>query len=207
MPTNGDRANPDWIHCCFSCELRSVQERVLCKKLVKRFRNSCTTFSEAEESSESYSESGKRLQRRVHSLQLKIEGCAELKTTTSPALSSECGSHSLLPPFPSVSPPFTSFSHPSPACSFASFRQQGSVGPLGPRLFLVDLPWLPSLASPLLFASTQSVIPAHSVYCVFSFPLSCLCADWAQSVIPAHSVPCCLCICFHFSFLCFSTTA
>ena len=92
MPTNGDRANPDWIHCCFSCELRSVQDRVLCKKLVISFRNSCTTSSAAEESSESYSESGKRLQRRVHSLQLKIEGCAELKTTTSPALSSECGS-------------------------------------------------------------------------------------------------------------------
>ena len=111
---------------------------------------------------------------------------------------------------PSVSPPFSSFSHPSPACSFASFRQQDSVGhsgPLGPLLFLVDLPWLPSLASPLLFASTQSVIPAHSVYCVFSFSLSCLCAAWAQSVIPAHSVPCCLCTCFHFSFLCFSTTA
>ena len=111
---------------------------------------------------------------------------------------------------PSVSPPFTSFSHPPPAGSFASLRQQDSVGhsgPLGPLLLLVDLPWLPSLASPLLFASTQSVIPAHSVYCVFSFSLSCLCAAWAQSVIPAHSVPCCFCTCFHFSFLCFSTTA
>ena len=29
-----------------------------------------------------------------------------------------------------------------------------------------------SLASPPLFATTQSVIPAHSVYCVFSFSLS-----------------------------------
>ena len=64
-----------------------------------------------------------------------------------------------------------------------------------------------SLASPPLFATTQSVIPAHSVYCVFSFSLSCLCATWAQSVIPAHSVPCCLRTCFHFSLLCFSTTA
>ena len=54
-----------------------------------------------------------------------------------------------------------------------------------------------SLASPPLFATTQSVIPAHSVYCVFSFSLSCLCATWAQSVIPAHSVPCCLHTCFH----------
>ena len=63
-----------------------------------------------------------------------------------------------------------------------------------------------SSASPPLFATTQSVIPAHSVYGVF-FSLSCLGAAWAQSVIPAHSVPCCLCICFHFSSLCFSTTA
>ena len=63
-----------------------------------------------------------------------------------------------------------------------------------------------SLASPPLFATTQSVIPAHSVYGVF-FSLSCLGAAWAQSVIPAHSVPCCLCISFHFSSLCFSTTA
>ena len=32
-------------------------------------------------------------------------------------------------------------------------------------------------------------------------------ANRTQSVIPAHSVPCCLCISFHFSSLCFSTTA
>ena len=63
-----------------------------------------------------------------------------------------------------------------------------------------------SLASPPLFATTQSVIPAHSVYGVF-FSLSCLGAAWAQSVIPAHSVPCCLSFCLHFSSLCFSTTA
>ena len=97
----------------------------------------------------------------------------------------------------SVSPPLASFSHLSPVYSLASSRQQDSVshsGPLGP--------WL----SPPLFATTQSVIPAHSVYGVF-FSLSCLGAAWAQSVIPAHSVPCCLCISFHFSSLCFSTTA
>ena len=39
---------------------------------------------------------------------------------------------------PSVSPPLASFSHPSPACSFASFRQQDSVGHSGPLG-----PWLP----------------------------------------------------------------
>ena len=86
MPTNGDRANPDWIHCCFSCELRSVQERVLCKKPVNSFRNSCTTFSEAEESSESYSESGKRLQRRVHSLQLKIKRVCRAENHYQPSI-------------------------------------------------------------------------------------------------------------------------
>ena len=56
---------------------------------------------------------------------------------------------------PSVSPPLASFSHLSPAYSPASFRQQDSVGHSGPLG-----PWL------------QSVIPAHSVYCVFSFSLS-----------------------------------
>ena len=100
VATNGERAKPDWTHCCFSCGVRSLLERVLCKKPVNSFRNSCTTFSEAEESSELYSVSGKHLQRRVHSLQLKIEGCAELKTTTSPALSSECGSVTSRTPCP-----------------------------------------------------------------------------------------------------------
>ena len=41
---------------------------------------------------------------------------------------------------PSVSPPLASFSHLSPAYSFASFRQQDSVGHSGPLG-----PWLPSL--------------------------------------------------------------
>ena len=99
-PLKGRELNPDWTHCCFSCGVRSWLERVLCKKPVKSFRNSCTTFSEAEASSELNSVSGKRLQRRVHSPQLKIEGCAELKTTTSPALSSECGSVTSRTPCP-----------------------------------------------------------------------------------------------------------
>ena len=34
VATNGERAKPDWTHCCFSCGVRSVLERVLCKKLV-----------------------------------------------------------------------------------------------------------------------------------------------------------------------------
>ena len=44
---------------------------------------------------------------------------------------------------PSVSPPFTSFSHPSPAYSFASFRQQDSVGHSGPLG-----PWFLPFSSP-----------------------------------------------------------
>ena len=42
MATKGERAKPDWTHCCFSCGVRSWLERVLCKKPVKSFRNSCT---------------------------------------------------------------------------------------------------------------------------------------------------------------------
>ena len=100
---------------------------------------------------------------------------------------------------PSVSPPFTSFSHPSPAYSFASFRQQDSVGHSGPLG-----PWFLPFSSP---RPSRSFRPTRSTACFLSFSLSCLWAAWAQSVIPAHSVPCCLCTCFHFSFLCFSSTA
>ena len=76
----------------------------------------------------------------------------------------------------------------------------------GPLLFLVDLPWLPSLASPLLFASTQSV---HSgplgLLRVLFLSLLPLCSLGSVG----HSGPLSplLCTCFHFSFLCFSSTA
>ena len=99
---------------------------------------------------------------------------------------------------PSVSPPLASFSHLSPAYSLASYRQQDSVGHSGPLG-----PWLPPLSS---LRPSRSFRPTRSMAC-FSLSLSCLGAAWAQSVIPAHSVPCCLCICLHFSSLCFSTTA
>ena len=103
VATNGERAKPDWIQRCISCRVRSWLERVLCKKPVNSPRNACSTVSVAVASSESNSVSGKRLQRRVQSAQSKNGGCEELKITTNPALSSECGSATRRTPCPCLS--------------------------------------------------------------------------------------------------------
>ena len=68
---------------------------------------------------------------------------------------------------PSVSPPFASFSHPSPAYSFASFRQQNSVGHSGPLG-----PWLLPLSSP---RPSRSFRPTRSTGCFLSLSLLPLC--------------------------------
>ena len=74
VASKGESASPDWIQYCFSTGVRSFTVRVLCKKPVKSARKDCSISSALPESKVSTWESGKHLQRRVHSAQLSNGG-------------------------------------------------------------------------------------------------------------------------------------
>ena len=81
---------------------------------------------------------------------------------------------------PSVSPPFTSFSHPSPAYSFASFRQQDSVGHSGPLG-----PWLLPFSSP---RPSRSFRPTRSTACFLSLSPASVQLGLSRSFRPTQSL-------------------
>ena len=81
---------------------------------------------------------------------------------------------------PSVSPPFTFFSHPSPAYSFASFRQQDSVGHSGPLG-----PWLLPFSSP---RPSRSFWPTRSTACFLSLSPASVQLGLSRSFRPTQSL-------------------